>query len=187
MADSSDFSEFVKTRRSVRAFEDKEVPDDLLRAVLDDAKWAPSWCNTHPYFIAVARGERKERIRHNLCRLYDRAVEAKSLVSQVGLWASGGAPDGDYNVMLKYPAHLQKHRIDCAKGLYGLMGVERYVHIYLTKHIRTRIFEYNIPLLIYSYSHKLIYVHIHTTIHANMHAFIHAYMMAHSQPHRQPL
>ena len=46
-------------------------------------------------------------------------------MGQVGLWAKGGAPDGDYNTMLKYPPHLQTARVECAKGLYGLMEVAR--------------------------------------------------------------
>jgi len=123
----AEFSDLIRSRRSVRDFEDREIPDDVLRAILEDAKWAPSWCNTHPYFICIARGERKDRLRASLCGLYDSATAANSggVLAKVGLWATGGAPDGDYNVMLKYPPNLQKHRIDCAKGLYGLMGIAR--------------------------------------------------------------
>jgi len=121
-------SELIKTRRSTRQFNEEEVPsDDLLRALLDDAKWAPSWCNTHPYFVCVSKGERKERIRAKLCEKYDGAIEAakRGVLGKIQLWATGGAPDGDYDCMVKYAPDLQKKRVDCAKGLYGLMGIAR--------------------------------------------------------------
>jgi nitroreductase len=120
-------SDLIRTRRSVRAFEDREIPQEVLTAILDDAKWAPSWCNTHPYFVCIARGERKNRIRDQLCQKYDAATQAANagIIGKLGLLMSGGAPDGDYDVLLKYPPSLQKHRVACAKGLYGLMEISR--------------------------------------------------------------
>lgn len=111
----------------MRDYEDREIPEDVLKAIMEDAKWAPSWCNTHPYFICIARGEKKDRLREKLCAKYDSAVKANKggFLGMASLFLQGGAPDGDYNVMLKYPPNLQKHRVTCAKGLYSLMGVAR--------------------------------------------------------------
>ncbi len=36
----------IKTRRSIRDFLDKEVPDELLREIVETASYAPSWKNT---------------------------------------------------------------------------------------------------------------------------------------------
>ncbi len=131
MIDSGAFTDLVKSRRSVREFEDREIEQDVLEKILDDCKWAPSWCNTHPYMFCIARGDKVVRLRESYCALYDAAMAAgTSLVGQLGLWASGGAPDGDYNTMIKYPAHLQKSRVDCAKGLYGLMEIAREDKVY---------------------------------------------------------
>lgn len=38
-------SEALEARRSVRYFEDREVPEETLRAIVKDAQWAPSWAN----------------------------------------------------------------------------------------------------------------------------------------------
>ena len=40
---SASFSELVRARRSCRDFEPKEIEEEVLHKVLDDAKWAPSW------------------------------------------------------------------------------------------------------------------------------------------------
>ena len=40
-----DFISVVKERRSVRKYEDKEIPSDLLDKVLESVRWAPSWAN----------------------------------------------------------------------------------------------------------------------------------------------
>jgi len=42
MVDWKDLSELVKTRRSIRKFQDKPVPEDLLIKALELATWAPN-------------------------------------------------------------------------------------------------------------------------------------------------
>ena len=41
-----DTFEAIYNRRSIRRYEDKPVPDDMLNKVLDAARWAPSWANS---------------------------------------------------------------------------------------------------------------------------------------------
>jgi nitroreductase len=52
-----DVAEAVLTRRSIRAFQDKPVPLDVLRRVLDTARWAPSGCNFQPWEASIVTGE----------------------------------------------------------------------------------------------------------------------------------
>ena len=77
--------------------------------------------------FCIARGEKLVRIREKLCALYDNSIAASKggMLAQAVLYAKGGAPDGDFNAMLKYPPTLQKRRVDCAKGLYGLLEIPR--------------------------------------------------------------
>ena len=119
------FSEFVRSRRSVRDFDSREIDDKVLKEVLDDAKWAPSWCNTSPYYIVMARGEQKDRIKEKLLAKYDNAMAAKGIFGKLGLWLSGGAPDGDYNNQLEYTPELNVHRKNCGFGLYDLLGIKK--------------------------------------------------------------
>jgi len=109
MVDPSDWSEFVRSRRSVRDFRPDPVPDDLLRAVVADALAAPSWSNTQPYRLAVASGGQAERIRDALAqRIHDAVV-----------------PDSDFEIPLAYPDDLQERRRATGFGLYEVLGIDR--------------------------------------------------------------
>ncbi len=51
--------EALRTRTSIRAFTPEPVPEAIVRAILDDARWAPSGGNLQPWkVIAVASAER---------------------------------------------------------------------------------------------------------------------------------
>ena len=50
-----DFETVVRTRRSVRSFADRDVPEDVLRRVLDAARSAPSANNKQPWHFVVVR------------------------------------------------------------------------------------------------------------------------------------
>jgi nitroreductase len=45
--------DIIRTRRSVRRFEDKPVPEELLREILEAGRWAPSGMNNQPWKFAV--------------------------------------------------------------------------------------------------------------------------------------
>ena len=52
--------ETIRQRRSVRRFEDREVPRELLLRVLEAARWAPSAMNRQPWhFVVVTAPERR--------------------------------------------------------------------------------------------------------------------------------
>lgn len=109
--DAEALARLLRTRRSVRDFSDRELPAELLAAILDDARWAPSWSNTQPYKIAVASGELKERIKAQLLARYDAAQEA--------------LPDGDFNTRIDYPQELTPRRRATGFGLYATLGIAR--------------------------------------------------------------
>ena len=46
-----DFMDTLKSRRSVRKYENTEVPEDIVHQVLDAVKWTPSWANTQCWEI----------------------------------------------------------------------------------------------------------------------------------------
>lgn len=55
------FSEVCRKRRSVRTYLSKEVPEDLVRQVLDDAHWAPSACNKQPWRVIMVTSPERRR------------------------------------------------------------------------------------------------------------------------------
>ena len=60
----SDMMEVIQERRSIRRYQDKDIPDDALARVLEAARWAPSWANTQPWEIVVVKEQNiKKRIQ----------------------------------------------------------------------------------------------------------------------------
>ena len=53
--------EAIRTRRSVRKYAPDPVPDELLRQVLEAARWAPSWANTQCWEIIVVRDPARKK------------------------------------------------------------------------------------------------------------------------------
>jgi len=56
-----DFYEVIKKRRSIRAYQDREVPDDVLRKILEAARLAPSAKNRQPWKFIVVKDETLEK------------------------------------------------------------------------------------------------------------------------------
>lgn len=52
----------IRDRRSVRAFLDKPVPDEIITQILDLARWAPSGVNTQPWNVAILGKETRHKI-----------------------------------------------------------------------------------------------------------------------------
>ena len=59
-----DVLEAIRTRRSVRKWLPKPVPEDVVEQILDAGRWAPSAGNFQPWaFIVIQNAETKERIQ----------------------------------------------------------------------------------------------------------------------------
>ncbi|MEM3459526.1 MAG: nitroreductase family protein [Candidatus Bathyarchaeia archaeon] len=58
-----DVLEAIKGRRSIRAFESRNVPDELVEKLIDAARWAPSAGNIQPWeFVVVRKSEIKRML-----------------------------------------------------------------------------------------------------------------------------
>ncbi|WP_286818750.1 nitroreductase, partial [Desulfobacter sp. UBA2225] len=62
-AGEMDLVEGIYLRRSVRAFTSRPVSRDVIKEILNIARWAPSAMNTQPWEFVVATGEKLDRIR----------------------------------------------------------------------------------------------------------------------------
>ncbi|WP_279051145.1 nitroreductase [Cedecea davisae] len=57
------FDEAVRQRFSSRAFLPTPLSDEQIRAVLQDAQYSPSNCNTQPWHVHIASGETKDALQ----------------------------------------------------------------------------------------------------------------------------
>lgn len=109
-----DVMEAIRTRRSIRKYQDKPVEEEKLRAVLDAARLAPSWANLQCWRFVVVK---------------DAAVRAR--ISELSYVESFFAPKGyKTNPALKALAEAPVVIVACADpSLSGDLGEQYY---YLT-------------------------------------------------------
>jgi nitroreductase len=63
-----DVIDAIKERKSYRAFKPDRVPLDLLKKIMEQALWAPSWANTQPWEFAVASGKKLKEIQEGFVK-----------------------------------------------------------------------------------------------------------------------
>jgi len=115
-------------RNSTRSFSSKEVSNDTITALLENALQSPSGGNMQPYKIAVATGDLKAAISQDLQTSNARAQKLlRGSIAEKAkvLWQGNVIPNSDYNLLVRYPKHLLKRKQDTGFGLYGHLGIER--------------------------------------------------------------
>jgi len=60
----SSLMESIKSRRSVRKYEDRDISDEMLTALYEAVQWAPSWANTQCCeLIIIKDADRKKQLQ----------------------------------------------------------------------------------------------------------------------------
>lgn len=63
----TDFIELLKTRRSIRKYETREIPESDLRMIFEAVQWSPSWANTQCWeLVAIKDSKVKEKLQATL-------------------------------------------------------------------------------------------------------------------------
>lgn len=101
-------SEAIRTRHSVREFEERPIPEAVLRELLEDALRAPSWKNSQPWQLHVLTGARKSAMAARLMQA-----------------ASSGTPRPDTAWLESYPNDARKRMFDLGMQVYGVAGIDR--------------------------------------------------------------
>jgi len=58
-----EFESVIRSRRSIRQFKPDVVPQEVIREVLDEARWSPSWANTQAWSVYVVTGGALQRLK----------------------------------------------------------------------------------------------------------------------------
>ena len=59
----------IKGRRSIRRYQDSDVPGEALNRIFEAVQWAPSWANTQCWEIIVVKDQvQKERLQGTLTK-----------------------------------------------------------------------------------------------------------------------
>lgn len=102
-------AEAIRTRRSVRGFLDKPVPESIMQNVFELAQQSPSHCNIMPWKVYVASGEKRDRI-------------SEALVAAV---KSGQQANPEFPETPRHEGEYRRRQVDCAVALYNNMGIAR--------------------------------------------------------------
>jgi len=85
-----EFYDVIRTRRSVRKFLKKEIPDEVLDRILEAARVAPSGDNRQPWrFVVVEDEQRKKRIA-SACYSQDFVAKAPVVLVCCSIKCSSG-------------------------------------------------------------------------------------------------
>lgn len=111
----------------MRDFDPTPVPGEVLEAILEDARHAPSWSNTRAYCIALASGERLKRLRDAYVKAFDASlgIQHKEPLALAKAVLGIGVPDGDFRAWRRYPKDLLERSRKVGKGLYTHQGIAR--------------------------------------------------------------
>ena len=101
--------EAIRSRRSIRQFLNKPVSEDIIRDLIAQSLWAPSWGNTQPWEIVVATGEKLEEFKKR---------------NEEGLLA-GKASQTDVPMPQVWPEAYLKRYKDLGKGVFSSLAIAR--------------------------------------------------------------
>ena len=152
-AQTNDFSALTASRRSTRAFTDREIPAEVLDAILADATTAPSWSNTRAFRVALATGERAQRLHEHYGRLFDEEIAAHARKAEDPT-VEIPVPDGDFPVRKRYPDEVRPAQIEVAKLLYGIHGIERTDIEGRNRVNRRNVMAFDAPVMGFVFVHK---------------------------------
>lgn len=132
-----DVAEAVASRRSIRAFSERPVAYDLIRAILDQARMAPSGCNFQPWEAIVLTGDPLRSLQEHL------------LVS---------APDDPMEYDFSAPGTVEKYQgrlYSLGTGMYNSMGIARDQKEERAQFMRRNLVGFGAPVLLLCHFPKM--------------------------------
>ncbi len=126
--DAAAVSAFMASRRSTRDFTNRPVLQKTLDAVINDALTAASWSNTRPFMVAIASGDKRERISAEFLKRWAALSAARvgGLLPKIRLALTRyGLPTSHALIARPYPKEFQPRAQRVGKELYAALGVAR--------------------------------------------------------------
>ena len=104
-----EFEALVRTRRSIRGYQDKPVPRRVIEEIIEVAKGAPSSMNSQPWHVHVLSGEPLDRVRQRNTEMMLAGAQAKRDILTHG----------------PYEGVHRQRQVDIAKKLFEAMDIAR--------------------------------------------------------------
>ena len=124
---SNDFQSFVSSRRSTRDFLPTPVPDELIEQIISDGLTSPSWSNTRPILVAVAKGDVRDRLSKEFLTRWEAIKGARgSIFGKIkAVLKRKGLPTSNWIITRPYHKDLIKRSKNQGRDFLSHMGIER--------------------------------------------------------------
>ncbi|MCG9873929.1 MAG: nitroreductase [Leptospiraceae bacterium] len=105
---ASSVSEALTTRHSIREFDSRPIPENILHDIINKSLRAPSWKNSQPWKIHIVSGNQRNLLSEKLSQA-----------------AKSGQPNPATPWLESYPSDAKKRMFDLGMKIYGVAGIER--------------------------------------------------------------
>ena len=113
----TEIDQIIRSRRSIRAFTQQPVDNELLKEILETASYAPSGTNTQAWKVYVVTGEMKDKISNAVIEVIENTRKNPELGEQY------------QETFRYYPTEWVSPFIDRRRqngwALYGLLGIQK--------------------------------------------------------------
>jgi nitroreductase len=99
----------IKERKSIRCFKPDKLPQNTIREILEEARWAPSWGNIQPWEFYVVTGETLEALKNANRQRYIARVRPLSEIPMPEIW----------------PESLEKRSVSLGKSVLTSLSIAR--------------------------------------------------------------
>jgi nitroreductase len=91
--DADQLLSLMKSRRSIRQYQDREVPDNVIEQILEAGRWAPSASNRQPWhFIVIRQPEIQQAVSEHAAYFFIRWAHVEDAPVIIALCGNAGTP-----------------------------------------------------------------------------------------------
>ena len=122
-----DFQAFVSSRRSTRDFLSTPVSDEIIAEIIADGLTSPSWSNTRPIRVAVAKGDVRDRLSKEFLSRWEEIKGARgSIFGKIkSVLKRKGLPTSNWIITRPYHKDLIERAKNQGRDFFSHIGVER--------------------------------------------------------------
>ena len=122
-----ELSDFLASRHTTRDFISKAIPEKLIDEIIADGLTSPSWSNTRPIMVAVAKGAARDRISAEFLARWEIVAPVRG--NKWGqfklLFTRRGLPTSNPIVAKPYVKELLPRAQRVGAALFSHMGIDR--------------------------------------------------------------
>lgn len=156
--DSTNFRSFVSSRHSTRDFLSTPIPDDVIEDIIADGLTSPSWSNTRPILVAVAKDEVRDRLSEEFLNRWEAIKGARgSIFGKIkAVLKRKGLPTSNWIITRPYHKDLIQRSKNQGKDFLSHNNIDRDDKISRDKAWARNYEFFGAPVELFIFTHKSI-------------------------------